>query len=366
MERTHLPFDAEYRLCRHPRRTLYTQYYSGGSARPGTASYGDVFTWVNENTLNYSRSIGKHSVSGLLGYSVQQSKSFNLSASASQGATDNITTLNAAASPTGASSSKSSWGLVSYFARLNYSYNDKYLLAATLRQDGSSRFGADKRYGLFPSVSAGWRISEESFMKNIAFISDLKLRASVGVVGNQSISDFGAQGLYSTGSNYLGKAGIALSAIPNPSLSWESTTQSDVGLDISLLNNRINLTADAYLKRTNALLLSVNLPTTTGFGSALQNVGNTQNKGLEFSIATQNIVGGAGGFTWSTAFNISFNRNKILSLSNNNADIIQTSADATFYGTAPQGLGRVGEPIGVFFGQRYRAGICHFRGSQSR
>ncbi|MBN8824987.1 MULTISPECIES: TonB-dependent receptor [unclassified Spirosoma] len=325
----------------------------GGSARPGTASYGDVFTWVNENTLNYSHSIGQHSFSGLLGYSVQESKSFNLSAAASQGATDNITTLNAAASPTAASSSKTSWGLVSYFARLNYSYNDKYLLAATLRRDGSSRFGADKRYGLFPSVSAGWRISQESFMRNIPIITDLKLRASIGVVGNQSISDFGSQGLYSTGSNYIGKAGIALSAIPNPSLSWESTTQSDIGLDVSLLNNRINLTADAYLKRTNALLLSVNLPTTTGFGSALQNVGNTQNKGLEFSITSQNIIGGANGFSWTTSFNIAFNRNKILSLSNNNADIIQTSADATFYGSAPQGLGRVGEPIGVFFGQRY-------------
>ncbi|WP_460962417.1 SusC/RagA family TonB-linked outer membrane protein [Spirosoma litoris] len=325
----------------------------GGSARPGTASYSDVFTWVNENTLNYSHSIGQHSFSGLLGYSVQESKSFNLSAAASQGATDNITTLNAAATPTAASSSKSSWGLVSYFARVNYSFNDKYLLAATIRRDGSSRFGADKRYGLFPSVSAGWRISQEPFMQPLSFVSDLKLRASIGVVGNQSISDFGSQGLYSTGSNYIGKAGITLSAIPNPSLSWESTTQSDIGLDVSLLNNRISLTADAYLKRTNALLLSVNLPTTTGFGSALQNVGNTQNKGLEFSITSQNIVGGASGFSWTTSFNIAFNRNKILSLSNNNADIIQTSADATFYGSAPIGLGRVGEPIGIFFGQRY-------------
>lgn len=325
----------------------------GGSARPGTASYGDVFTWINENTLNYSHSIGQHSFSGLLGYSVQVSKSFNLSAAGSQGATDNITTLNAAATPTAASSSKSSWGLVSYFARVNYSFNDKYLLAATLRRDGSSRFGADKRYGLFPSVSAGWRMSQESFMQPLSFISDLKLRASIGVVGNQSISDFGAQGLYSTGSNYIGKAGIALSAIPNPSLSWESTTQSDIGLDVSLFNNRINLTADAYLKRTNALLLSVNLPTTTGFGSALQNVGNTENRGLEFSVTSQNITGGASGFNWTTSFNIAFNRNKILSLSNNNADIIQTSADVTFYGSAPIGLGRVGEPIGVFFGQRY-------------
>ncbi|SFE66131.1 SusC/RagA family TonB-linked outer membrane protein [Spirosoma endophyticum] len=326
----------------------------GGSARPGTASYGDVFTWVNENTLNYSHSIGKHSLSGLLGYSVQESKIFNLSAAANQGATDNITTLNAAASPTAASSSKSAWGLVSYFARLNYSFNDKYLLAATVRRDGSSRFGKDNQYGTFPSLSAGWRVSQESFMQGLSFINDLKLRASIGVVGNQSISDYGSQGLYSTGSNYIGKAGIALSAVPNPSLSWESTTQSDVGLDVSFLNNRITLTADAYLKKTNDLLLSVNLPTTSGFGSALQNVGNTQNKGLEFSIYSQNVAGsGANDFKWSTSFNISFNRNKIVSLSNNNADIIQTSADATFYGTAPQGLGRVGQPIGVFFGQVY-------------
>jgi TonB-linked SusC/RagA family outer membrane protein len=325
----------------------------GGAARPATASYGDVFTWVNENTLNYTRSFGKHSVTGLLGYSVQESKIFNLSASGNQGATDNITTLNAAATPTGASSSKSSWSLVSYYARLNYSFNDKYLLAATLRRDGSSRFGADKRYGLFPSVSAGWRISEESFMRNLTFINDLKLRASIGVVGNQSISDFGAQGLYSTGSNYVGKAGIALSAIPNPNLSWESTTQSDIGIDLSIFNNRVQITADAYLKRTNDLLLSVNLPTTTGFTSALQNVGDTQNKGLEFSISSQNIKGTGDGFTWTSGFNISFNRNKILTLSNNNADIIQTSADATFFSTSPIGIGRVGQPIGIFYGYVY-------------
>ncbi|GAB3994218.1 TonB-dependent receptor [Spirosoma daeguense] len=325
----------------------------GGAARPATASYGDVFTWVNENTLNYTRSFGKHSVTGLLGYSVQESKIFNLSAAGNQGATDNITTLNAAATPTGASSSKSSWSLISYYARLNYSFNDKYLLAATLRRDGSSRFGADKRYGLFPSVSAGWRISEESFMRNLTFINDLKLRASIGVVGNQSISDFGAQGLYSTGSNYVGKAGIALSAIPNPNLSWESTTQSDIGIDLSIFNNRVQITADAYLKRTNDLLLSVNLPTTTGFTSALQNVGDTQNKGLEFSISSQNITSAGDGFKWNSGFNISFNRNKILTLSNNNADIIQTSADATFFSTSPIGIGRVGQPIGIFYGYVY-------------
>ncbi|MGM9508110.1 SusC/RagA family TonB-linked outer membrane protein [Larkinella sp. GY13] len=322
----------------------------GGAARPATASYGDGFSWISENTLNYSRSFGQHAVSGLLGYSVQETRTFNLSAAANQGATDNIPTLNAAATATGASSSKSAWGLVSYYARLNYSFNDKYLLAATLRRDGSSRFGKDNQYGTFPSVSAGWRISQEPFMQGLPFINDLKLRASIGVVGNQSISDYGAQGLYSTGRNYIGKSGIALSAVPNPSLSWESTTQSDIGIDVSFLNDRVAFTADAYLKKTNDLLLSVNLPTSSGFSSALQNVGDTQNKGLEFSVSSQNLVGA---FRWSTNFNISFNRNKIVRLSNNNADIIQASADAVFFSDRPVGIGRVGEPIGVFFGYVY-------------
>ncbi|KAA9355011.1 SusC/RagA family TonB-linked outer membrane protein [Larkinella humicola] len=322
----------------------------GGAARPATASYGDGFSWISENTLNYSRSFGQHAVSGLLGYSVQETRTFNLSAAANQGATDNIPTLNAAATATGASSSKSAWGLVSYYARLNYSFNDKYLLAATLRRDGSSRFGKDNQYGTFPSVSAGWRISQEPFMQGLPFINDLKLRASIGVVGNQSISDYGAQGLYSTGRNYIGKSGIALSAVPNPTLSWESTTQSDIGIDVSFLNDRVAFTADAYLKKTNDLLLSVNLPTSSGFSSALQNVGDTQNKGLEFSVSSQNLVGA---FRWSTNFNISFNRNQIVRLSNNNADIIQASADAVFYSDRPVGIGRVGEPIGVFFGYVY-------------
>ncbi|MFD1144257.1 SusC/RagA family TonB-linked outer membrane protein [Larkinella insperata] len=327
----------------------------GGAARPATASYADVSSWISENTLNYDRVFGAHNLSGLLGYSVQETRLFNLSAAANQGATDNIPTLNAAATATGASSSKSAWGLVSYYARLNYSYNDKYLLSATLRRDGSSRFGADNQWGWFPAASVGWRLSQEPFMQGLPFINDLKLRASIGVVGNQSISDYGAQGLYSTGRNYIGKSGIALSAVPNPSLSWESTTQSDVGVDISFLNDRIAFTADAYLKKTNDLLLSVNLPTTSGFSSALQNVGNTQNKGLEFSIYSQNITGSGatGGFKWSTNFNLSFNRNRIIKLSNDNADIIQASADAVYFSERPVGIGRVGQPIGIFYGLLY-------------
>lgn len=323
-------------------------FVNGGAARPASTGYNQIFSWVNENTLTYQRTIARHhAVSILAGYSQQESKSQNILASANQGSTDNIATLNAAAQPTAASSSNSNWGLLSYFGRLTYSFDDKYLFTASVRRDGSSRFGSDKRFGVFPSASVGWRISRESFLADVNILTDLKLRASIGVVGNQQISNYGWQGLYNVGSNYGGKPGIAPSAIPNPDLGWESTTQSNIGLDIAILNNRIQLSAEAYLKKTKDLLLQVNLPSTSGFSSSLQNIGNTENKGLEFSLSTLNL---AQKLRWTTNFNISFNRNKIISLSQNNADIIQTVGDAAYYSETPAGLARVGQPIGVIYG----------------
>ncbi|CAG5012954.1 TonB-dependent receptor P3 [Dyadobacter sp. CECT 9275] len=323
-------------------------YISGGAARPSTTGYNQIFSWVNENTLTYQRTFAQHhTLSVLAGYSQQESKSQAIFASANQGSTDNIATLNAAAQPTGASSSNSNWGLVSYFGRLTYAFDDKYLFTTSIRRDGSSRFGSDKRFGFFPSASVGWRLSKESFLADANFLTDLKLRASIGVVGNQQISNYGWQGLYNVGSNYGGKPGIAPSAIPNPNLGWESTTQSNIGLDIAILNNRIQFSAEVYLKRTKDLLLQVNLPSTSGFSSSLQNVGNTQNKGLEFSLSTLNL---ARELRWTTNFNLSFNRNKIIKLSQNNADILQTVGDAAYYSETPVGLARVGEPIGVIYG----------------
>ncbi|MBS1565027.1 MAG: SusC/RagA family TonB-linked outer membrane protein, partial [Bacteroidetes bacterium] len=229
---------------------LDTYFQPSDATRNGTAS-GNAFSsnvtgWVNENTLSYSVVFGRHRLSALTGYSVQERGSFAISASGTQYATNNIYTLNAAAMPTGASSNQSAYGLSSAFGRIGYSYEDKYLLEATARRDGSSRFGANKRYAVFPALSLSWRISNESFWKS-SLINDFKLRASMGKTGNQTIGDYVAQGQYATGANYVGQSGIALTTIPNPDLTWETTLQYNTGLDISFFQSRIILNVDAYI-----------------------------------------------------------------------------------------------------------------------
>jgi TonB-linked SusC/RagA family outer membrane protein len=190
------------------------------------------------------------------------------------------------------------------------------LAEVNLRCDGSSRFGADNRYGYFPSASVGWRISEESFIPETKWIDDLKLRLSLGTTGNQNIGDYASFGLYSLGSSYNFNGtiypGTRPSTIGNNSLKWESTTQFDIGFDYSFLNYAITITADYYVKRTNNLLVNVDLPRTTGFSSGIQNIGEIENRGLEFAIKTKNIA--KANFTWITNFNISNNKNKIINI----------------------------------------------------
>lgn len=227
------------------------------------------FSWINENVLTYDRTFGdKHKFSLLAGYSQQQTKYKFVRANGSGFAADDIQTINAAATTTG-SSSKTSNGIESLFGRINYSLNDKYLFTANLRRDASSRFPADRKYAVFPSVSAGWRISGEPFMQKLSFLSDLKLRVSVGEVGNQNIGDFRYLGSYSSSNNYLGRSGAAPADIVNPELSWETTLSYDAGLDLSLLNNRVTFTTDFYIKKTRDLLLAVALPVQSGFASSL-------------------------------------------------------------------------------------------------
>ncbi|TCC92500.1 TonB-dependent receptor [Pedobacter hiemivivus] len=331
---------------------LDTFFEPSNATRNGVSSgFGfssNVTGWVNENTLSYAKTIGNHKVTGLLGYSQQKRRSFGLQASGSQYATDNIYTLNAASIATGVGSSVSANGLSSAFARVGYSFADKYLLEATARRDGSSRFGANKRYAMFPAVSAAWRISNESFWSGITAVNDFKLRASMGRTGNQSIDDYIAQGGYSTSSRYLGQSGVHMTTIPNPDLTWETTDQYNIGLDISMLNSRITLNADVYLKKTSNLLLNVPLPGTTGFSSVLQNVGATENKGLEFTLDTRNIEGKK--FTWSSSFNISFNKNKVLSLNSGANEIILQKGAGLTGSLISYSVLRVGESIGSFYG----------------
>ena len=314
----------------------------------------DQFTWVTDNTLTYRQQFGDHTVSVLAGTGFQRSRS-NFLQTGGQSAGSNIIKTIAIADPYIPFQNVSEWALLSYFGRASYNYKDKYLVDGSFRVDGSSRFGANKRYGVFPGVSVGWRVSEEPFLKGSNLISNLKIRAGYGLTGNQEGlgGDYPALALYGTGRNYDGNPGIGQANIPNPELGWESTASTNVGVDLSLLNNRVSLTVDAYLKKTTDLIFQRQLPWTSGFeGIGNANIGSMENKGLEFTLNTVNL---AGAFKWSTNFNISFNRNKITSLPDNGrlgSDFIFKLPDA--YGVeGPYSIYRVGQPVGQFFGYNY-------------
>jgi TonB-linked SusC/RagA family outer membrane protein len=232
---------------------------------------------------------------------------------------------------------------LSYFLRLNYKFADKYLLSSSARIDGSSRFGANSRYGFFPSVSLGWVLTEEGFLKNNNTLSFLKLRGSYGSTGNSEIGDFPQLGLFSGDAGYAGAAGQRPSQIGNPNLKWETTRQADFGIDFGLFNNRINGELDYYEKKTNGLLLEVNVPATSGFSIQVANVGKLENKGFEFVLNTQNFVGA---FKWNTSFNIANNKNKVTDIQ---GQIIEGGI---------RSMSRVmeGEAVGVFYTVEY-AGV---------
>lgn len=325
-------------------------YIQGGTARPASFSNGEYITWLTENALTYSNVFKKiHRLTALIGYSAQGSNDYTNSGAGQQGSSDVIYTLNASAQKTNATSYKSSWGIASLFGRVNYSLMDKYLLTFNLRRDGSSRFGEEKRYAIFPAGSIGWRISEEPFFKGVPYINDLKLRGSLGRTGNQNIGNYAARGIYNTGADYAGSPGIYSRNFPNNGLTWETTDQYDLGVDLSLFDNRLSLAMDLYLKKTTGLLFDVPVPSTTGYSNSLQNLGKIQNKGLEISVNADIIRGRE--FSWSSDFNISFNRNKVLNLPNHNR-IITTYSQASF--TDPSYfITEEGQPMGLFYGLKW-------------
>ncbi|TLU96963.1 TonB-dependent receptor [Dyadobacter sediminis] len=309
-------------------------------------------TWLNENLLTYTKNFNKlHNLTVLLGYTQQANRTDNTVAASRNFVNDNLGTGNIGSGSVALvpSSSIGSWGLESYLGRVNYEFNEKYLFTASFRADGSSRFGANKRYGFFPSVALAWRASEESFIKNIQSISELKVRATIGSTGNQDgIGNYPAYSLLGTQNYVLGNnvsTGIGPNQIANPDLSWETTTQSDIGIDLSLFRNRLSFTADAYIKRTRNLLLSVTIPSISGFSSAIQNLGKVENKGIELSITSYNIDGA---FKWKTDFNYAVNRNKVLDIGG--APQLFAGDVANIAQNVNSGIVRVGEPLGSFFG----------------
>lgn len=277
----------------------------------GSQAVSNNTIWTNEQTLTYAHGFGKHNVGALLGNSLQGSVTNQVIASGTNYPNDSFQELSSAATPS-SSGFESSYKLSSFFTRLNYNYDGKYYVDASIRADGSSRFGANHHWGYFPSAGVAWRIKREDFLKDVNFISDLKLRGTLGVTGNQNgIGDFASRGLWGAGNNYQNNPGTGPVQLKNPDLKWESTRQADLGLDLSVLNDRLTISGDYYDKYTSNLLLNLPLASSSGFSSILANAGEMSNKGFEFSVTSVNLDGP---FKWSTNFNISRNINKITKL----------------------------------------------------
>jgi TonB-linked SusC/RagA family outer membrane protein len=316
--------------------------YSSALAARGDVNSSFMLNWLTENTLTYDKQFGNHGLTALVGYTAQKQRDEYSALTAGNFPNDLVQTLNAGTA-TGGTSTASEWSMLSYLGRVNYNLLDKYFLTGTIRRDGSSRFGTNTKWGYFPSVSAGWLVSDESFMKNMSGVNNLKLRASYGVAGNNQIPNYGPVGLlgsqnYVYGNNLAN--GLNVTSIANPDLKWEKTTQLNLGVDVGLLQNRVNLTAEVYNSTTNDLLLFVPVPDLTGFSTQLTNIGKMRNRGFEFGLNTRNIVGN---FNWSTDFNFSLNRNKVLELGPGNAPLLYTDFVVTV-------KTEVGQPLSNYYG----------------
>ncbi|HWB28379.1 MAG TPA: TonB-dependent receptor [Chitinophagaceae bacterium] len=317
----------------------------------GNAASSRGYNLLNENTLTYNNSFkGGHSLTVLAGFTSQKSRSDNMTLSAINFPNNLVTTLNAGQISTGGTTA-SEWALLSYIGRVNYSYRSKYLVTASVRRDGSSRFGLNNRWGVFPSASAGWYISKEKFMANVKAVSDLKLRGSYGIAGNNTIGDYSSIGLLAANRYVLGTGtgtvvnGLQPVTLSNTDLGWEKMRQLDIGLDLGLINNRVYLVVDYYNKITSNLLLNVPVPGSTGYTNALENIGKVGNKGWEFALSTKNITGA---FTWNTDFNIAFDRNRVLALGPKGDPIISTSPSFS-----PQThITQIGGELGDFYGYK--------------
>jgi len=311
------------------------------------------YNWLWENTATYTRYLGKdHNITLLAGIAAQYNQN---EGSAVNGQTGTYTT-GEIQYPTGAGQL---FGSVSYFAnalssvfgRFDYAFKERYILTAALRTDGSSRFGTDNRYATFPSVAVAWRLAEEPFFKAIPVISELKLRGSYGVTGNNNIGDYSYQS-YQTAANYVFGSnsgtrafGFAPNGLPIRDLTWETNTQVDVGLDVGVFRDRIYLTVAAYQRNTTDLLLNRNIPSVIGFTSrALDNVGEVRNRGLEFQLSAGVLTGPK--LRWTSSANLSFNRNEVIALSGANEQLVFDAV--TGYTSSIRVV--PGQPIGTFYG----------------
>lgn len=298
---------------------------------------------TSQTQLTGNWTIGsKHNIDALVVYEFQRSETSNFQAYGTGLASGELKTLNSTAVPLGVGGTDTQYAFESYLAQANYNYDNKYYLTGSFRRDGSSRFGANNRYANFWSLGASWRLIEEEFIKGIEVLSDLKLRASYGVTGNASIGNFESKGLYSFGAAYQGVPGSTPTTIDNPSLTWEVGKTLNIGLDAGVFRNRLTASVEVYRRVTEDLLQNVPISATSGFTTALRNVGSIENKGVEAVVSTVNIAKGP--IRWTTDFNFSYNKNEILALYNG-----QETAGAIT-------LLREGEAMNTFYLRRW-AGV---------
>ena len=315
--------------------------YAKGYLTLGNSSASSTGSWSLQNTLNYDKKIGNHNVSLLLGQSMEQRKYYSINAEASGWPYESIITLNVATTPTKATTNRTTYASTSFFGRAIYEYKDKYFVTTSVRADGSSRFGSNKKWGYFPSASVGWKINQENFLKDINWISLLKVRVALGLSGNDRIGDYSYMALLGTYNTSWGDqvmSGVAPSRIENQDLQWESTRTLDFGVDFSALKNRIQVNFDYYKNKTQDLLFNVPIPYTTGFSSYTTNLGSLENRGWEVDLTSNNIQGK---FRWSTNLNLSRNRNKVLDMGDI-TEFTSKSQDAYF-------ITKVGGPVSQFY-----------------
>lgn len=330
----------------NPTGTFFGSLPSIGGQGYGAYATSSLGTFLNSTILTYNTNIGEdHHISALVGGELLHTQGLSSSVSGRIFPRDEFTYITSAGVVDAGSSFFAQNGLVSGFGEIKYDYKDRYLFSATARYDGSSRFGQDRKFGVFPSASVGWRIKEEGFLKDVSFIEDLKLRASYGYTGNERIGNFQFLGTWGA-TTYNGSSGVGPNSLSNPNLQWERTRETNIGLDVAFWKGRLSFTAEVYDNLTDALLFAEPLPATTGFGSLQGNIGSISNRGFEFTLRSVNFDGV---FRWTTDLNFSRNDNKVVSLA---------SEQPLYRGFSAAGVGatnviKVGEPLGTFWGLKY-------------
>lgn len=364
---------------KHTRSHSFVKANEYDGLRSTTESYSETQRLDFQAYLNYNRRFNNmHNVSATVGTDYMKDKVNAFAASVTGASSDKVPTLSAGSTPGNPSSSRTEELLISYFGRFNYDYKGKYLVSATMRADGSSKFGPDTRWGYFPAASVGWIVTEESFMKGNPTLNNLKLRASYGQTGNNSIGLFDSYGKYDTSGKYAGNATIVTSTIPNLNLKWETTNQLDLGFDAGLYKDRIKVGFDYFNKVTNDLIFSNPLPNTSGYSSIITNIGKVKFYGVDLEISTENIK--TKNFSWTTDFTYSYVMNKVLDLPDNGHDRNRIGGiavgDGTEFGGTAEGermyriygykVDRILETTGEAYAAMYDANSNGFRFSDGK